>query len=94
MTSPVQEHVWFKPNRAYGGRGLKTFSSVTHKSCWDCSHIRVAGFPARGCILDTMKHIYRPMPADQEAIQEEFEGRAGTVADRCLHFRVDKELLK
>ena len=82
---------WVRPNRQRPGGDYDVLSTAEHLSCWDCKHIRVAGFPARMCNRHPRMHIYGVGKVDYEVYNEGIMGRHGSVADRCGDFRVASE---
>lgn len=79
-----------RPSRIQWGWFLKC-STLQHRSCWDCDHIRTRGQPNRSCVIFSERHIYGPGNADREAMDEKDMGLVGTVADRCEKFKLASE---
>ena len=71
---------YVRPNRRSGNRLFTTLS------CWDCEFIRVAGFPARMCVIYPEQAICSSDPKGER----ELSGRV--VAEECPCFRLADEL--
>jgi hypothetical protein len=80
-------HKWKKPLRHLVGFPC---GDSKNRSCWDCEHIRIAGFLTRMCVRHPKRHIYGIGLVETEVFEEEDSGRVGSVADRCPDFRVDE----
>ena len=75
----MEKPVWTFPSR---GPQFWLHGNRKNKTCWDCQHIRVAGFPNRRCDLHRELLIWTANPTE-EAEEYSVTPKGKTLADVC-----------